>query len=184
MTHPPKHCTLWALAALVLTGCATPLEGPSVMALPGTGRGFDQFRVDDSTCRAYAYDQIGGRTVAGTATETAVGSAVVGTAVGAAIGAAANGSRGAGTGAAVGLGLGTLTGAGLGADAGYTVQRRYDNSYVQCMYANGNRVPVSGEFAQAPGASWAEPATPAPPPWRYRPPPPSGPPPPPPPDAY
>jgi hypothetical protein len=181
MIHPVKHLSLYFIVALALGGCAAPLEGPSVMALPGTGRGFDQFRVGDSACRAYAFDQVGGRTVSGTATETAVASAAVGTAVGAAIGAAANGSQGAGTGAAIGLGLGTLTGAGLGADAGYGVQRRYDNAYVQCMYAKGNRVPVSGDFAQASAPSWTEPA---PSPSRYRPPPPPGLPPPPPPGTY
>jgi hypothetical protein len=167
---------LWALFSLVLGGCADPLDGPSVMALPGTGRGFDQFRVDDSACRAYAFDQVQGRTVSGTATETTLAGAAVGTAVGAAIGAAANGSQGAGVGAATGLALGGLTGAGLGAESGYTVQRRYDHAYIQCMYAKGNRVPVSGDFAQAQGSTWGGTTS--------IPPPPPGRPPPPPPDAY
>ena len=34
--------------------------GPSVMALPGTGKNFDQFRADDASCRQFAYAQIGG----------------------------------------------------------------------------------------------------------------------------
>lgn len=183
MTHFIKHGASWTLAALVLGGCTTALEGPSVMALPGTGHSFDQFRADDSACRAYAYNQLGGQTAVSSATTTAVGSALVGTALGAAIGAVANGSQGAGTGAAIGLGAGTLTGAGLASDVGQGVQRRYDNAYVQCMYAKGNRVPVNGTFAQAPAPSWTEPVAPAAP-SRYRPPPPPGLPPAPPPDAY
>jgi hypothetical protein len=176
MFHGNESRALWVLGVLALAGCATPLEGPSVMVLPGSGRGFDQFQVDDSACRSYAYQQVGGNTAAGSATQTAVASAAVGTAVGAAIGAAANGSQGAGVGAATGLGFGTLAGVGLGADAGYSVQRRYDNAYVQCMYAKGNRVPVSGSLVQAESSSWSRsPGVP---------PPPSGRPPPPPPDAY
>lgn len=30
------------------------------MALPGTGRTFDQFRADDASCRQFAYSQVGG----------------------------------------------------------------------------------------------------------------------------
>ena len=174
---------LWILLPLTLVGCTTPLEGPGVLVLPGTGRDFDQFRVDDSNCRAYAYEQVGGASAVGAATQTAVTSAAVGTTLGVAIGAAANGSQGAGVGAATGLGFGTLAGVGLGADAGYSVQRRYDNAYVQCMYAKGNRVPVHGRLAQAPSPTWVDRPS-VPPPSRYRPPPPSGRPPPPPPDAY
>jgi hypothetical protein len=176
MPYLIKRWPLWALPMLILSGCVTPLDGPSVMVLPGSGRSFDQFRVDDSACRAYAYGQVGGNTAAGAATETAVASAAVGTALGAAIGAAANGSQGAGTGAATGLALGTLTGVGLGANAGYSTQQRYDNAYIQCMYANGNRVPIQGNLVQAEPQSWSRSAG--------IPPPPSGRPPPPPPDAY
>lgn len=52
-----------ALAALTLTllaGCATTPSGPSVMALPGSGESFDQFRHDDALCREYAREQTGG----------------------------------------------------------------------------------------------------------------------------
>jgi outer membrane lipoprotein SlyB len=51
----------------------------------------------------------------------------------------------AGTGAAIGAGTGLLFGTASGASAGevygYEAQRRYDNTYVQCMYAKGNQVP-------------------------------------------
>jgi hypothetical protein len=45
----------------------------------------------------------------------------------------------------------------------YEVQRRYDNAYVQCMYAKGNQVP--GRAPATPAASPTPPAgTPPPPP--------------------
>ena len=40
-----------AAVALVLAGCAVVPDGPSSMALPGTGRSFQQFRADDDACR-------------------------------------------------------------------------------------------------------------------------------------
>jgi hypothetical protein len=142
--HYPK--VIWSVLPLLglLAGCATPVEGPSVMALPGTGHSFDQFRADDSSCRAFAYDQVGGASPNEAAAGTAVAGAVAGTALGAAVGAIANGGQGASVGAATGLALGGLSGASYGMRSAHIVQRRYDNAYVQCMYSKGNRVPVRG----------------------------------------
>jgi hypothetical protein len=114
------------------------------MALPGSGQSFDQFRVDDSTCRGYANQQVGGVSPNEAAAGTALASAAVGTALGAAVGAIANGGQGASVGAATGLAVGGLSGAGWGMRSAYGVQRRYDNAYVQCMYAKGHRVPIRG----------------------------------------
>ena len=36
---------------LSLAACATAPSGPSVLVLPGSGRNFDQFRVDEATLR-------------------------------------------------------------------------------------------------------------------------------------
>ena len=56
-------------AALALAGllgaCAYMPTGPSVMALPGTGKSFDQFRADDANCRQYAFQQSGGVSAGG-----------------------------------------------------------------------------------------------------------------------
>ena len=121
------------------------------MALPSTGKTFDQFRADDASCRQFAFSEVGGVSANQAATASAVGSAAIGTALGAAAGAAFNG----GTGAAVGAGVGLLVGSAFGASAAqgsaYDVQRRYDYSYVQCMYAAGDRVPVRGHMMVAPG---------------------------------
>ncbi len=136
------------LPVLVLAGCASIPTGPSVMALPGTGKSFDQFRFDDVECRNYAQMQIGGTTANQSANNAAVNSAVVGTAVGALAGAAIGGQEGAGVGAGTGLLFGTMSGAGAAESSGRGTQRHYDNAYVQCMYAKGQRVPVSGSMAR------------------------------------
>ncbi|MFH0344058.1 MAG: hypothetical protein ACHBNF_18485 [Chromatiales bacterium] len=134
---------------VLLGGCATLPNGPSVLVLPGTGKNFDDFRTDDAACRYYAYQQVGGVTSAEAASDSAVRSGAVGTALGAAAGAAIGGGRGAAVGAGTGLLLGGLTGAGAGERAGYALQQRYDFSYEQCMYAKGHRIPVSGPFTAA-----------------------------------
>ena len=159
-----KVIPVLALLALGVAGCTTIPTGPSRMALPGSGKDFDQFRADDASCRQYALDA-SGATPTQTQENSAVKSAVVGTAVGALAGAAIGGSsQGAATGAGVGLLFGALAGASAGDQSGYAVQRRYDNGYTQCMYAKGHRVPVPA------GMSRQVQAQPAPPQPYYAPP--------------
>ena len=165
------------VALLALGACTTIPIGPSVMALPGTGKNFDQFRADDAVCRQYALDQVGGATANETAVESGVKSAAAGAAVGALAGAAMGGHQGAGVGAGMGLLVGSAAGANAGRGSGYGSQRRYDNAYVQCMYAKGERVPVSGQLSESPRSYAPPPATAgayAPPPPGYPPPPPPG----------
>lgn len=173
----PRYAALFAL--LTVGACTTLPTGPSVMALPGTGKSFNQFRADDADCRQYAHGQAGGTTPNQIAVDSGVKSAVVGTAVGAVAGAAMGGRDGAGVGAGMGLLAGSLAGAGAGESSGYGLQRRYDNAYIQCMYAKGERVPVSGRFMQGTtsqryGAPAPRPqyAIPSPPPGNPPPPPP------------
>ena len=158
-----------AVGALALmSACTTIPTGPSVMALPGTGKNFDQFRADDAECRSYAQDQTGGTTADQTAMDSGIKSAAVGTAIGAIAGAAIGGHQGAGVGAGVGLLGGGLAGTGAAQASGRTVQQRYDNAYVQCMYAKGEQVPVSGQVRPS---GFRPRYAPAP---QYAPPPPSG----------
>jgi hypothetical protein len=130
------------VVALVLTACATIPEGPSVAVMPGPGKPFEQFQVDDAVCRQFAHGQVGGNPneVAGNQVVTG---AVVGTALGAAAGALVGQGHGQPTSAFAGMGL--LAGTAAGADAAgrthMTLQRRYDVAYEQCMYAKGNQVP-------------------------------------------
>jgi hypothetical protein len=153
-----------AISALTLAACTTLPTGPSVMALPGAGKTFDQFRLDDIDCRQYAAYQIGGTDANNAAAESTLRSAALGTAVGAVAGAAMGGHEGAGTGAGAGLLMGTLVGSETGRQSAYGAQARYDNAYIQCMYAKGEQVPVSGSLINRPAQT--------PPPASYPPPPP------------
>lgn len=164
---------------LLLAGCASAPTGPSVMALPGAGSSFEQFRSDDFECRRYAGGQAGSAERAGV--DAGVRSAAVGTVVGAVAGAAIGGRQGAGVGAGTGLVVGSMAGTGAAQSSAYGTQRQYDNSYVQCMYAKGHKVPVSGLVSrrQAPAPADAPPPAPSgyyppPPPSGYAPPPPAG----------
>ncbi|MFT3802208.1 MAG: glycine zipper family protein [Burkholderiaceae bacterium] len=156
-------------ALLVLGACAVTPTGPTQLVLPGSGKTFQQFRVDDAGCRQHASAEIGDSAQTAAADATAR-SAVVGTAVGTVAGAAIGGSRGAGVGAGTGLLFGTAAGSNAGAQTGYSAQRRYDNAYIQCMYAAGHRVPVSGQFIGNTRA--VQQATPTPPSGAEPPPPP------------
>jgi uncharacterized protein YcfJ len=136
------------LAALALTACATVPAGPSYTAMPGSRKSFDQFQVDDASCRQYAVQATGG-TPNDAAANAAVGSAVVGTLLGAAVGGALGGGDGAAVGAGLGLFTGSAVGAGNAQAAGYSAQQRYDNSYYQCMYSMGHKVPMPASYARS-----------------------------------
>jgi hypothetical protein len=167
-------------ALLAVAACTTIPTGPSVMVMPGSGRSFDQFRGDDADCRQFALSQVGGASANEAAVESGVKSAAVGAAVGALAGAAMGGHQGAGVGAGVGLLAGSAAGANASQASGYGSQRRYDNAYIQCMYAKGDRVPVYGRMTSEPARAVNPPppaynyAPPPPPPPGYPPPPPPG----------
>jgi len=156
----------------LITGCAQMPTGPSLMALPGSRMSFEQFQQDDYACRQYASVQIGGTNANQAAADSQIGSAVVGTAVGAAAGAAFGGGTGAAIGAGSGLVAGTMVGTATGQRAAYATQENYDNAYIQCMYAKGHRVPVSGDFSYDNRAPVDRSTTPIPPPPPGAPPPP------------
>lgn len=136
----PSHVALLALGA-----CASVPTGPTVPVMPGTGKSLDQFRADDAVCQHYALEQIGGTPPEQAATGS--GSATVSPANGVATGAAMAEKRGAGVGAA--------------RTSSYDMQRRYDLGYIQCMYAQGHRVPVLGPMAVRP-AQASHPSPPGP----------------------
>lgn len=159
-----KRSAFALLASLTaVSACTIVPTAPSVMALPGAGKTFDQFRVDDGSCRQFASEQVGGVSANQTASTSALGSAAVGTALGAAAGAAFNGSRGAAVGAGAGLLVGSALGAGAAQTSAYDVQRRYDYAYTQCMYAAGDRVPLPGRLMTAPATDRYVPPPPPPP---------------------
>ncbi len=132
--------------AFLLASCATIPNGPSIMALPGSGKSFDMFREDDAYCKQYASEQIGGTSPNRASVMSGVGSAAVGTGLGAAAGAAFGGGPGAAIGAGSGLLLGGLMGTNTATASGNIGQQRYDIGYTQCMYGKGHRVPISGQI--------------------------------------
>jgi hypothetical protein len=167
----------WTLLTLLplLGACATMPMGPSVLVLPGAGKSFEDFTVDNGTCQEWAAQQAGGNPDQNGQTRAA-SSAAIGTLLGAGTGAvigAAYGNPAAG--AAIGAGSGLFLGGASGLDSGqnwrWELQRRYDNAFQQCMYAKGNQIPVNAN--SQPSISNNE----------MIPPPPPGPPPPPPPHS-
>ncbi len=140
---------------------------PSVAALPGDGKSLAQFQQDDASCRQYAQAQIGNGTPGQAAQQSTVNGAVAEPCSvrrpAALIGAAAhNPGAGAAVGAGTGLVVGTAAGANNGAYAGAGLQQRYDNGYVQCMAANGNKVPMPVAAGYG-----SYPYPPPPPPYAY-----------------
>jgi hypothetical protein len=134
------------ISALVLLAACTQVSlGPSVAVMPAPGKPFDLFVSEEALCRRYADQQVGISPQQALQNGTVTG-AVAGTALGAAAGGAIGAAVGSpGPGAAIGAGTGLLTGSAVGANAGYgatwTIQRRYDIAYEQCMYAKGNQIP-------------------------------------------
>jgi len=147
--------TLLKYSALLLAGglgaCAVaPPSAPSIAAMPGQGKTFDQFTADDAACRGYASTRVppNAQQVTG---QNSVGTAIGGAALGAGAGALIGSTAAAvGTGAAVGAGVGLLAGSAIAADntagAGYAMQRNYDVAYAQCMASKGDKVPDPGSF--------------------------------------
>src|SRR5262252_7325930 len=122
-------------ATLLVGACVNLPNGPSMMALPGTGKSSDQFRDDDWYCRNFANDKVGGTEPAEVSRASTAKGAGIGAAVGAGLGAAFGGGSGAAIGAGFGLIAGLAVGAGSGESSASSLQRRYDQAYIQCMYA-------------------------------------------------
>lgn len=101
-----------------LAACAAIPTGPSILVLPGPGKNFDAFRADDYQCRQYALAQIGG----------------------------VSPNQASAAGGVTSAAAGSLAGTEAAGASGYEAQERYDMGYIQCMFASGNRVPVSGTF--------------------------------------
>ncbi len=160
-----KKVIFASMCVLTITGCTTIPNGPSAMALFGTGKSFEQFRSDDDNCQQYNL-QRSGVSASEVGNDSIAKSAIVGTVIGAALGATVGGSGGA-IGASTGLFVGTAEGSNAAAVSSSVAQQRYDNAYTQCMYAKGNRVPVFGNFARESRAIVASPVNNPPPKQRY-----------------
>jgi hypothetical protein len=132
------------LSALVLLGgCVTAPDGPTVPVMPAKGKPFAQFEREDAECQDFAESRVAGS--AKRANDKAVTSAIIGTALGAGLGAAIGGGRGAAIGAASGAVVGTAVGTNDTRFRQDTLQGRYNLAYAQCMESHGNRVPDMGD---------------------------------------
>jgi hypothetical protein len=134
-----KRLFVAAGAIALLAGCATQPTGPMVRVFPAPYKPFDVFQRDQYDCEQYASQQITGE--AERANSRAVGAAAIGTAIGLALGAATGDGHAATAGAVAGGAVGTAVGADQSNRANFSLQRRYDIAYSQCMYARGNQVP-------------------------------------------
>ncbi len=126
----------------MLAGCASIPTGPSVAVMPGAGKPFDQFQMDNAICKDFAQQQIGANP-----NQVARDQVLTGAAAGAAIGAVSGALMGHGNAGATQsmAGAGVIVGSAAGANSanisGMNLQRRYDVAYQQCMYAKGNQLP-------------------------------------------
>ncbi len=150
-TVKSRRVLWWRLGAvagtLLLSACVTVPAGPSMSALPGSRKAWDQFQADDVACRQFAAQQ--GGVPAEAAANAGVSSAIVGTVLGAAVGGLLGGGEGAAVGAGMGLFTGGVVGAGNAQVAGSVTQQRFDNAYFQCMYASGHRVPAPAGYVSS-----------------------------------
>ncbi len=170
MRRMNKLCLMSLVPVLALGACTVaPPSGPSIVAMPGQGKSFQQFQQDDNYCRNYAQSKIAdAQQVAANAQNNSTTTAVAGTLIGAAAGAALGSLGGnVGAGAAIGAGAGLLGGSAVAGNntqaAADSLQGRYDVGYAQCMVGNGETI----QQPQAPVVY----AAPPPPPGYYGPPP-------------
>ncbi|MDP9128189.1 MAG: glycine zipper family protein [Pseudomonadota bacterium] len=121
-----------------LAACATTPMGPTVLAVPKSGKPFGQFQNEDGMCRQYADERVGGQ--AETANSNGLLEGIGGTVLGAGLGAALGGGGGAAIGAAGGALAGTAVGSSTSSQQQWGIQEQYNNAYVQCMVSNGNQI--------------------------------------------
>ena len=148
----------------LLAGCAMQPTGPTVTVFPAPFKPFEVFEQDQYECGDYASSQVAG--LAEKANNRAVGTAVVGTALGLALGAATGDGHAATFGGVTGAAIGGTIGADQSDRAGFSLQRRYDIAFAQCMYSRGNQVPGFERYAAPPPPPPGSPGGPPPPPPR------------------
>ena len=123
----------------LLAGCAMQPVGPTVSVFPAPYKPFEVFQQDQYECGQYAGSQVAG--MAEKANNRALGSAAIGTVLGLALGAATGDGHAASFGGVAGAAVGGTIGADQSERAGFSLQRRYDIAFAQCMYSRGNQVP-------------------------------------------
>ena len=123
----------------LLAGCAMQPVGPTVRVFPAPYKPFEVFQQDQNECGRYADSQVAG--LADKANNRALGTAAIGTALGLALGAATGDGHAATFGGVAGATIGGTIAGDQSERAGFSLQRRYDIAFSQCMYSRGNQVP-------------------------------------------
>ncbi len=154
--------TVLCSTSLLLAACASTPMGPTVRAMPPQGKPFDQFQIDQNSCKAYADGQVSGQ--ADSANSTGILEGIGGTVLGAGLGAALGGGHGAAIGAAGGAIAGTAVGASTSGRQQHSIQQQYNDAYAQCMVAKGNQIQQPVVYAPAPRTTVIYEQAPPPPP--------------------
>ena len=130
------------------------------MALPGSGKTFDQFREDDYYCKQYANEQVGGQTPNKASIASGLGSAAVGNRAGCRGRGCFRRGSGAAIGAGSGLLVGGLVGTGTASASGNIEQQRYDIGYTNACTAKVIMFLYQVKSWMTPSQSAARPALP------------------------
>lgn len=138
-----------SIGIAVITACVSAPTGPTITIMPREGKSFEEFKMDEEECRAFAAQSV--KDVNTAALKEGAISAATGAAIGAAAGALYQGgsSTNVGTGAAIGMVGGAAVGAMRASSKETQAQTQYNTAYQQCMYTKGNQVPgfkPVGEF--------------------------------------
>jgi hypothetical protein len=118
---------------------------PLTTVLPGLQTNFTAFKAQDETCRAWAAERT--HSNAAKMTLGTVGGTVFGAAVGVGVGALTANPHAVINGA-IGGGVGALGGGALATRNTLSVHDQYDRAYTQCMYAQGNQIPLTLDNVQ------------------------------------
>ncbi len=122
-----------ATLTLLLAGCATTQAiGPTVSVQPGRYQTWPQFQQAQYECKNFALNQVGGADEV--ANQQAQFQAILSAGMGALIGSTGR-YNSATRQAAQGLRTGTNQGLNRARSDQYTIQRRYNTAYTECMRA-------------------------------------------------
>ena len=118
---------------------------PLTTVLPGPQTNFTAFKAQDEACRSWAAERT--HLNAAKITLGTVGGTALGAAVGVGVGALTanphvliNGT--------IGGGVGAIGGGALASRNTMSVHNQYDRAYTQCMYAQGNQIPLTLDNVQ------------------------------------
>jgi hypothetical protein len=136
--------TIFVVFVAVSAVACTP-KYPLTTVLPGPQTNFTAFNAQDEACREWAAERT--HSNAAKITLGTVGGTALGAAVGVGVGALTANPHTLINGA-IGGGVGALGGGALARRNTMSVHDQYDRAYTQCMYAQGNQIPLTLDNVQ------------------------------------